>query len=313
MEAEKRVIDFGAHPAPEAAEPRTAVAVAPSCDPVELGEPIAAVCEKISKLRNRPLLVIAADLIDSDLVERFCQLRKALAQTAARKPAGQTIDVLISSPGGELNSCFLIARLLGRWMRSWEALVPSYASSGATLICLGSSNIVMSERAQLGPLDPQQRLFNADRSSPFESSRGLRELFEFALGCIENGVDFLVERKVSPEKALETALELAIRMVEPIAAKIDPCEVGILAIDSAMAIDYCNRVARPNGVAGNTQREADASALVQELPGHEYAIDADAARALNLKVSDAPPELEDLFDELRPLLAKTSRYLAVVG
>jgi len=64
------------------------------------------------------------------------------------------IDVLINSPDGELNSCFTLARLLSRWLRSWEALVPAYATGGATLICLGAAKIVMSDRAHLGLMEP---------------------------------------------------------------------------------------------------------------------------------------------------------------
>jgi hypothetical protein len=33
---------------------------------------------------------------------------------------------------------------------------------------------------------------------------------------------------------------------------------------------------------------------------------------LNFVVSEAPPELEDLFDELRPLLAKVNQYVGVI-
>ncbi len=311
MEVENKVVGIGAHPPAPVPEPTEAVETA-TCEPAELREPISAVCEKISRLRNRALLVLATSMIDSDLVERLCRFRKKLQAAASRKEGA--VDVLLNSPGGELNSCFLIAQLLGRWLGcSWEALVPSYASSGATLICLGSSSIVMSERAQLGPLDPQQRLFDADRSSPFEAFRGMQELFNFALNCFENGVEFMVERKVSPEKALEAAGDLAIRMVEPIIAKIEPCDIGILAIDSAMAIDYCARIARPADPARRTQREVDPAALVRGLPGHEYAIDADAARALNFHVCDATPELEDLFDELRPLLTSASCYIGLAG
>lgn len=211
-----------------------------------------------------------------------------------------------------MNSCFTVARLLGIWLKSWQALVPHYASSGATLLCLGASSIVMSQRGQLGPLDPHERFFESARRSPLEAIQALRELRDFSLESIQNMAEFLLEQNISPELAFAAASESAIRLVEPIIAKIEPSDIGIFSLSNTMALDYCHRVAAPRDPARKAQREVDPTALVTFSPGHELVIDLDTAMGLNFVVSEAPPELEDLFDELRPLLAKVNQYVGVI-
>jgi Serine dehydrogenase proteinase len=286
----------------------------PFCDPPELCRPISAVAAKIRKQRGRPLLVLVTEFVDDGIVDRIYAWRKDLCEAArANKSKAADIDILIDSPGGDLNSCFIAARLLGRWLNSWEALIPGCASSGATMICLGSSNIVMSQRSQLGPLDPRAKFFGGERRSPFEAFQALRELRALFLDSLDKIVEFLLERKVASDFALEKAMDGATRLVQPMLAKIEPCEIGIFALNRAMALEYCRRVAAPADEAKKAQRAVDAEALVEAYPAHEFAIDFQEARALNFAVSEATPEMEDLFDELRPLFEEIRQYVGFLS
>ncbi len=289
-----------------------AVALLAACDPPELSGSVTALCEKVRRARNRPLLVLMAQCIDEEFVQEVNKLRTKISEASKADKSKGGIDILLSSPGGELDSCFTLARLLGRWVETWEALVPYHATSGATVICLGSSNIVMSGQARLGPLDPQERFFGMERSAPFEAFWALHALRDFMLGSVESAVDFLVERKVPPEAALEVASRLSARFVEPIVSRINPGDIGIFSINGAMAVDYCRRISTPSDATKRTQRNVDPEELIR-CPGHEFAIDFEAARRLNFAVSDAAPELEELFDELRPLLEEVDQYIALIS
>lgn len=279
------------------------------CDPSYLADSVAAVGEKIRKARNQPLVILATCLIDDEFVEQVWQRRKIIS---ALSGAGGEPDILISSPGGELNSCFNLARLLGLWLKSWQALVPYYATSGATLLCLGASNIVMSQRGQLGPLDPHERFFGATRRSPLEALQALRELREFSLESIENIAEFMLEAKVPPELAFAAAGETALRFIEPIIAKIEPGDIATFSLNCMMALEYCHRISVPSDPARKSQREVDPTGLVKFSPGHELVIDLETARSLNFTASEASPELEDLFDEFRPLLGKIHQYVGII-
>jgi Serine dehydrogenase proteinase len=262
--------------------------------------------------RDRQLFVLVAQHIDDDCLDEVYRWRTELKQ------AGEALDILIHSPGGVLNPCYQVARLLSRRVNSWEALIPSLAASGATLISLGSSNIIMSEVAVLGPIDPQviskrhERFFATERQSPLEAFQAVRYLREFALTSLDANMKFLFDHHIAPKPALETAATLAFHLVQPVLSKIEPYDLGAFALDSNLALEYCQRVARPADQAKKTQRGAQYRALVEKYPAHEFVVDIEEARALGFQVADPEPQLDALFDELRPRLDEIQQYIGLV-
>jgi ClpP class serine protease len=71
------------------------------------------------------------------------------------------IDIVLHTPGGLALAATQIARAINRRQGKVTALVPHYAMSGATLIALAADEIVMSEHAVLGPVDPQIGQYSA--------------------------------------------------------------------------------------------------------------------------------------------------------
>jgi ClpP class serine protease len=65
------------------------------------------------------------------------------------------IDIVLHTPGGLVLASLQIARAIARHPGKVTAIVPHYAMSGGTLIALAAEEIVMSEHAVLGPVDPQ--------------------------------------------------------------------------------------------------------------------------------------------------------------
>jgi ClpP class serine protease len=65
------------------------------------------------------------------------------------------IDIVLHTPGGLVVAALQIARAIHKHQGKVTAFVPHYAMSGGTLIALAASEIVMSEYAVLGPVDPQ--------------------------------------------------------------------------------------------------------------------------------------------------------------
>jgi ClpP class serine protease len=71
------------------------------------------------------------------------------------------IDLVLHTPGGLVLASVQIARALARHKGKVTVFVPHYAMSGGTLIALAADEIVMSEHAALGPVDPQLGLHPA--------------------------------------------------------------------------------------------------------------------------------------------------------
>jgi len=65
------------------------------------------------------------------------------------------IDIILHTPGGLVLAATQIASAINRRKGKVTALVPHYAMSGGTLIALAADEIVISDHAVLGPVDPQ--------------------------------------------------------------------------------------------------------------------------------------------------------------
>src|SRR5258708_33833903 len=65
------------------------------------------------------------------------------------------IDIVLHTPGGLVLAALQIARAIHNHKGQVTAFIPHYAMSRGTLIALASNEIVMSEHAILGPVDPQ--------------------------------------------------------------------------------------------------------------------------------------------------------------
>jgi len=71
------------------------------------------------------------------------------------------VDIVLHTPGGLVLASLQIARAINRHRGKVTAVVPHYAMSGGTLIALAADEIVMSDYAVLGPVDPQIGQFPA--------------------------------------------------------------------------------------------------------------------------------------------------------
>jgi ClpP class serine protease len=79
------------------------------------------------------------------------QMIRAIRMTDPRVP----IDLVLHTPGGLVLPSLQIARAIARHPGKVTAFIPHYAMSGGTLIALAADEIVLSEDAVLGPVDPQ--------------------------------------------------------------------------------------------------------------------------------------------------------------
>src|SRR3989344_1474586 len=115
---------------------------------------------KIEKLRKRPLLVYAANFLDSlpegtpnsieiSDVDGFTDLVNSIPATET------TVDVLLLSPGGRPDAAERIVSLLRRRFKEVHFLIPHSAYSAATMIALSGDSITLHPSATLGPIDPQ--------------------------------------------------------------------------------------------------------------------------------------------------------------
>jgi Serine dehydrogenase proteinase len=71
------------------------------------------------------------------------------------QPTVRTIDVVLDTYGGSLDSAFKTVVFLSRFAERTRVFVPRRAKSAGTLIAIGAHELKMSAFAELGPLDTQ--------------------------------------------------------------------------------------------------------------------------------------------------------------
>jgi len=107
---------------------------------------------KIEAETKRSLIVYFADVrhpngsIDRDDIAPFGDLLQK---------AGPDLDLLIHSPGGDIDAAEKIVYMCRSNTKSFRVIVPEYAKSAATLIALAADIILMGYASELGPIDPQ--------------------------------------------------------------------------------------------------------------------------------------------------------------
>ncbi len=134
-------------------------------------------------------------------------------------PDDMPIDLILHTPGGLVLASEQIARALKKHPGKVTVIVPHYAMSGGTLICLAADEILLDDNAMLGPIDPQigqmpaSSILRVMKDKPIaeveDQTIMYADMAEKALRQIENTATDLLSDKMSPEKARELAILLS--------------------------------------------------------------------------------------------------------
>ena len=79
-----------------------------------------------------------------------------------KAPPDRSLDLLLHTTGGSIDAAEKLMGMLRRHVGSatLRIIVPEFAKSAGTLMVLGADSAVMSDMSELGPIDPQARLFD---------------------------------------------------------------------------------------------------------------------------------------------------------
>ena len=203
--------------------------------------------------------------------------------------------------GGSPDSAYRIARALGHYYTEGVTVsVPDYCKSAGTLIVIGASDLIIGDRGELGPLDVQ--LQNKDEifemSSGLDIIQSLTVIQEQAKGAFK---DYLLEMRLGAgcgtKLSTQIAAKMAIKLVSPITAQIDPNRLGEHQRALTIAVSYGERL---NKKFSNTNIK-NINKLLAGYPSHSFVIDRKEANELFDRVS-APDENQIKIDKLSTTL-----------
>lgn len=98
-------------------------------------------------------------------------------------PQGQPIDLLLHTPGGDVDAAEKLIGMVRKKVGDdgeLRVIVPDFAKSAGTLMALGANTIVMSDCSELGPIDPQVVLPDANGHGTVHSVLNYLRAFEEA-------------------------------------------------------------------------------------------------------------------------------------
>jgi hypothetical protein len=187
---------------------------------------------------------------------------------------GTPIDLLLNSPGGNIDAAEKLITLIRR--RAGNAavrvIVPDYAKSAATLIALGANSIVMSDASELGIIDPQVPLHDSNGNLQVVSAQSYLDAFQLHSGNLK-------KRPKDPVAlAMLAKLEPAtVRKLERMTERSRSIAVALLTQSMIKDADEAKEVAKE---LSNTERWFS----------HGQMISHEAAVGLNLNVTYLPPD-----------------------
>lgn len=186
------------------------------------------------------------------------------------------LDIFLSSPGGDPDAAYKIVKMCRLHCRKkLSVIVPFMAKSAATLLAIGTDEILMGEPSELGPIDPQ---IYDKATQQWGATQSLRD-------CI----DFLEERFDTSKDPKKTAFVLM-----PILDKMNPFMIGKYERAVKMSKQYAELLLKKGMLLSKSSPEIDVVVrkLSESYYSHGYAIDSkEAIDELHLNVVGCSSEL----------------------
>lgn len=215
--------------------------------------------------------------------------RVQIAEDAVRPIYGQLlrlpdrskrIDLFLYSRGGDVSVPWRIVTAIREFCDEFSVLVPYKAHSAATMICLGADEIVMTRKAELGPIDPTltKAAANGDSNAPPP---------EVSVEDVSSYIAFMRDRAgITDQAALS-------QVVSQLAAHLTPLTLGSVN----RQYSHIRMLARKLLTSRSTKQEETRingiiEALTEKIYSHGHAIGRKEATELGLPVVNPAPDLE---------------------
>ncbi len=239
----------------------------------------------LATLRQRPVLCLYHDQSTEEGLDDRC-LQQVL-RISSQLEQSDKLSIMIDSPGGDIENAYRIVKLLRQFAKDVEVLVPNWAKSAATFVCLSADSIHMGPNGELGPLDPQilDPTGRSQRVSALETFKGMEHLRNYSLETLDAIVMLLVRQSgMDIPYALEHAGSLFSSVVTPLYQQIDPHELGKFGRYLAVSEQYAIRVMQRWSYKDRDvyALKKIVSNLVWDYPTHGFVIDLHEAKDLGL-------------------------------
>ncbi|HEY2355795.1 MAG TPA: hypothetical protein VGH79_12945 [Gaiellaceae bacterium] len=272
------------------------------------------ICARIEVASGMPVWLLVHNTYDNEPLSQLSpEVRDHFFRARRQLADCDKALLIVDSPGGFARCAYEIASLFQRHCGGFTSAVPRYAKSAGTLLILGSE-IIMSDDAEIGPLDAQIWDFEREeQSSALNEVQALERLHAQAVTEVDEMVPLLVGRT---NKKIETitpmVLDFVAKMKRPLLEKIDTVHYTQQSRTLKEAEDYAIRLLRRSGLyEGQNQVRNAASRLVNRYSDHGFVIDKEEASEFLRVVEPQSGEVTDALSELADYL--TDNTVLAIG
>ncbi|OGN01320.1 MAG: hypothetical protein A3I26_02005 [Candidatus Yanofskybacteria bacterium RIFCSPLOWO2_02_FULL_43_10] len=241
--------------------------------------------------RNKPTLLLNLD-----------HVMPMSVMLVAKELHGKNIpdlDVILHTPGGHIESAYKIVKLLRKHAKKINVIVPSFAKSAGTLICLSGETLMLSTISELGPLDVQIAEHQEGDIDTYKSAlNGYKALEQIQNHAVEN-LDVatqLILQRTGNRMRLQDIIKLAIDFSGNTSGclynQIHPKTIAESARYLDIGEQYGVRILERYMGWDKIKATKVIHHLVYDYPSHEFIIDKEELSKMGFAVQDIPSELE---------------------
>lgn len=224
--------------------------------------------KKIAEQNDSDLFLFCGTISDRTVDEFVGKLRDKQSKKT-------NCSLLLTTYGGDPDAGYRLVRAIKRYYTEFILYVYGSCKSTGTLIALGANRIIMSDYGEFGPLDIQlakdDELSNTSGLSYLQSLTSLNEQifrsFESSFLNLKRKSGFTITTKT----AAEIGSKLAVGLISPISAQLDPVKLGEVQRAIKIADAYGKRLCEDTSIV---------SRLIEGYPSHGFVIDYEEANRI---------------------------------
>ncbi|MBT3817338.1 MAG: hypothetical protein HOG08_03275 [Candidatus Magasanikbacteria bacterium] len=257
----------------------------------------------IQEKRKNPIL-----LLDLKEIQKPILLE---AHNLLCKKKFKVLDVILQTPGGDADASFLLMKLLRTKAEKVNIIVPLYAKSAGTLMCLGADKILLTDLSELGPLDTQiveqQDGGGSKFSSALNGFKALEQIQMHALETVDITTKLILSRNsMKIAEAIKLSIDFSSKTIGSLYSQFNPYKIGeyarVLEIGERYGIILLTRYLKWN----KENAEKTVKTLVKRYPSHGFVLDLEELQQLNLPAEKIDNDLIESILHIRKELLETS-------
>lgn len=225
----------------------------------------------LSKLitnQDSDFYVFSGTINDSNADKFIKLLRK-------KQDKNKNCSLVLTTFGGDPDSGYRIIRAVKRYYDQIFLYIFGSCKSTGTLMALGADEIIMSDFGEFGPLDIQlakdDELSNTSGLNFVQSLMSLNEQLFRAFEENFLGLKRRSRNTITTRTAAEICSKLAVGLISPISAQIDPVKLGEVQRAIKIANEYGSRLSDKHDLIAK---------LIVGYPSHGFVIDFDEAQEI---------------------------------